>query len=224
MSIRCSNCGAENDNDALICVQCAKEIRPADENNQPASAEAGNGIPDALLIAISVIIVLLLCALVAFFVLRDDAPKKTENNTTASVTSSTTVSSTTTTAAETTTSTTTTTTAQPSSSQTERQDTPAAADGIPAQLAKYKDGLVKENRKYKIDLGGNSSILCRSAPIYKKGDKSNVVARMPSGAEILVEYIYKSTWVVYKVNGQYVFSSLYAENDPSKAMLMKPVS
>ena len=96
---------------------------------------------------------------------------------------------------------------------------------IPPELQKYADDLVYEGRIYRISLQEDDwYINYRSEPIYidLNASNSNVIGKLKSGTEIYVEYIYDGTWVAYKVNGRYVFSSLYGSNDPTQNRLMEP--
>lgn len=99
-------------------------------------------------------------------------------------------------------------------------------NSIPAELQKYKSGLVYEGRTYRVKLKEDDwKINYRSSPKFIDVNKSNnnILGKMKNGSEIFVEYIYNGTWAVFYKDGRYVFSSLYASNNPSLNRLMEVV-
>ena len=109
-------------------------------------------------------------------------------------------------------------------STTQASSTSEAASSIPSELQQYADGLVYEGKTYRITLQGDDwYINYRSSPelIGINESPNNILGKMKHGYEIYVEYIYDKTWAVFYKDGQYVFSSLYASNDPSLSRLME---
>lgn len=99
-------------------------------------------------------------------------------------------------------------------------------NNIPAELQKYANGLVYEGKTYRITLQEDDwNINYRSSPQLIDKDKANnnILGKMKHGSEIYVEYIYNGTWAVFYKDGRYVFSSLYASNNPSLNRLMEVV-
>lgn len=99
-------------------------------------------------------------------------------------------------------------------------------NAVPEELRIYANGLVYEGKTYAISLQEDDwYINIHSSPVLIDIDaaNTNVVGKMKSGTKIYVEYIYNGTWAVFYQDGRYVFSSLYASNDPSKNELMKVV-
>ena len=97
---------------------------------------------------------------------------------------------------------------------------------IPQELKQYETGLVYEGKTYRVSLDHDDwYINYRSAPDYIAIDESdnNILGKMKHGTEIFVEYIYDTTWAVFKKDNQYVFASLYSLNDPSKDRLLEVV-
>lgn len=97
---------------------------------------------------------------------------------------------------------------------------------IPAELQKYANGLAYEGETYRITLQEDDwYINYRSSPQLIDKDKAdnNILGKMKHGSEIYVEYIYNGTWAVFYKDGRYVFSSLYASNNPSLNRLMEVV-
>ena len=98
---------------------------------------------------------------------------------------------------------------------------------VPTELKKYTSDLVYEGRNYRITLQEDDwYINYRSEPVYHdiNAANSNIVGKLKSGTEIYVEYIYDKTWVVFKQDGRYVFSSMFGSNDPTHNRLMTPVN
>ena len=96
--------------------------------------------------------------------------------------------------------------------------------GIPAELQQYKANLSEEGKTYRITLQEDDwYINYRSSPklIDINTTPNNILGKLKHGSQIYVEYIYNGTWAVFYKDGRYVFSSLYASNDPSKNRLME---
>lgn len=96
---------------------------------------------------------------------------------------------------------------------------------VPEYWAQYADGLVPENRNYRIELDEDDwNILFRSTP--EKIDRGqpgyNVIDKISSGTVVFVDYIYNGKWAAFTYNGQHGFSSIYALNDPSRERIMNP--
>lgn len=121
------------------------------------------------------------------------------------------------------------TTVPTSSAPTTTAPTTIANDphnNIPAELQKYANGLAYEGKTYRITLQEDDwYINYRSSPHLIDKDKAdnNILGKMKHGSEIYVEYIYNGTWAVFYKDGRYVFSSLYASNNPSLNRLMEVV-
>ena len=99
-------------------------------------------------------------------------------------------------------------------------------NNIPAELQKYANDLAYEGKTYRITLKEDDwYINYRSSPqlIDKNKAENNILGKMKHGSEIYVEYIYNGTWAVFYKDGRYVFSSLYASNNPSLNRLMEVV-
>ena len=112
---------------------------------------------------------------------------------------------------------------QQASTETTENDT---QNNIPSELQQYTSGLVYEGKTYRITLQEDDwYINYRSSPQLIDKDKAdnNVLGKMKHGSEIYVEYIYNGTWAVFYKDGKYVFSSMYASNNPSLNRLMEVV-
>ncbi|MGN0573911.1 MAG: zinc ribbon domain-containing protein [Erysipelotrichaceae bacterium] len=99
-------------------------------------------------------------------------------------------------------------------------------NNIPLELQQYASGLIYEGKTYRIALQEDDwYINYRSSPQLIDKDKAdyNVLGKMKHGTEIYVEYIYNGTWAVFYKDGRYVFSSMYASNNPSLNRLMDVV-
>ncbi len=99
-------------------------------------------------------------------------------------------------------------------------------DSIPPELRKWADGLVEENRTYRITLTySTSNINFRSTPkVTNKGDSDyNFICNIPDGKDVYVSYIYNGTWAVFKYNNQWGFSSIYSGNNPENNRIMTPI-
>ena len=97
---------------------------------------------------------------------------------------------------------------------------------LPAELRKYDGRLEEEDRDYIVTLeGADWFINYRSEPLFVEGNaaKDNVVGKIQCGTIVHVEYICDGTWAVYKLNGKYVFSSIYDMNDPTQDRIMMPL-
>lgn len=97
---------------------------------------------------------------------------------------------------------------------------------IPAELQQYASGLVYEGKTYRISLKENDWFInYRSSPqlIEKNVPGNNVLGKLQCNSQVFVEYIYNKTWAVFYKDGKYVFSSMYASNDPSLNRLMEVV-
>lgn len=97
---------------------------------------------------------------------------------------------------------------------------------IPAELQQYASGLVYEGKTYRISLKENDWFInYRSSPqlIEKNMPGNNVLGKLQCNSQVFVEYIYNKTWAVFYKDGKYVFSSMYASNDPSLNRLMEVV-
>lgn len=119
-------------------------------------------------------------------------------------------------------------TQQPSTATTSAMETTVndPQNNIPLELQQYASGLVYEGRTYRITLQEDDwYINYRSSPqlIDKDKAENNVLGKMKHGSEIYVEYIYNGTWAVFYKDGRYVFSSMYASNNPSLNKLMEVV-
>ena len=71
----------------------------------------------------------------------------------------------------------------------------------------------------------NSPLIYRKAPVIteKDSEENNIAGRIAHGEEIKVDYIYDGTWAVFRMDGEYVFASIYAGNDPSQYRLLTVV-
>ncbi|GEM_PF-5490773 len=108
---------------------------------------------------------------------------------------------------------------------TDNYTTTNVYNNVPPELQQYTNRLVYEGKMYRITLQEDDwYINCRSSPqlIDKERVDNNIIGKIKHGTEIFVEYICDETWVVFKNDGRYVFSSLYAANDPSERRLMEP--
>lgn len=97
---------------------------------------------------------------------------------------------------------------------------------IPTELQQYASGLVYEGKTYRISLKENDWFInYRSSPqlIEKNMPGNNVLGKLQCNSQVFVEYIYNKTWAVFYKDGKYVFSSMYASNDPSLNRLMEVV-
>lgn len=106
-------------------------------------------------------------------------------------------------------------------------DAPENTEEVPYELRQYQQGLKKENRNYRIDLQEDDwNINYRSSPqVIRQGEPGfNIIGVLRSGTVIYVEYIYNDTWAVFQLDNRYVFASLYASNDSSQRLLMKPTT
>lgn len=83
---------------------------------------------------------------------------------------------------------------------------------IPDELIKYADYLEEENRYYIVDIGHSGwKVNYRSSPVRSDEYK---IGNVTHGDRIYVEYIYKDTWAVANIDGEYVFISIF--NNPKK--------
>lgn len=102
-------------------------------------------------------------------------------------------------------------------------ETNSTEEDVPDELYAYKEGLIKVDRNYKVQLSHDDwYINIRSSPDFINIEQSqnNIVGKMQSGTKVFVYYIYDGKWIVFNYDGSYAFASIYEKNDSSLGKLI----